>query len=220
MIVFLKKKLLYTIAYAIFLTAGLSLLSQIAKGDLILFFAEHRTDFLNHLFSFFTILGEGVGYFIIFAIALFIRFRYSILMLVTAASVALVANIFKNIFQHPRPKPYFGQLGQDISEIAVAGHRLLESQVSSFPSGHTISGFALFTVLALLSSQKWLQMLCLLTAMMIGISRVYLVYHFLEDVLVGSFLGVFIAYFLAYGHSTLSFDQDKWYNQALLKRKK
>lgn len=202
--VIIKENIVFVIGYAAFLLSGLILLSQIEKGDVIFYFSEHRTPFLNYFFIKMTQLGEGIGYIVFGLIFLFVRYRYTILLGFTVLSVAIVSNFFKWVFSHPRPKPYFAKLGRDISEIAVAGQPLLESQVSSFPSGHTMSGFALFTILALLSKKNIVKILCLIIAILVGISRVYLAHHFLEDILIGSFLGVLIAFMLQYFHLKLN----------------
>lgn len=212
---FIKEKKIYLVLYSIFLFIGIIVLTQIDKGAGIFFFADNRTSFLNQLFSIATQIGEAIGYAIFGFIFLFIRFRYTLLMGATAVTVGIVAAIFKNIFRHPRPKPYFSNLDQDISDIVVAGHPLLESQWSSFPSGHTISGFAFFTVLALLTNSKVLQILALSLAILVGLSRVYLVYHFLEDILLGSFFGILIGIGLVYVHSKVPFITEKWYNKSL-----
>ena len=64
---------------------------------------------------------------------------------------------------------------------------------SSFPSGHTFSAFAIYTFFALVSKQKWVSLLCSLLAIGVGFSRVYLNQHFLEDIYLGSILGVGLA---------------------------
>lgn len=215
-----RQNVYYLIPYSILLVIGIVLLTQIEKGDLIFFFAENRTPFLNQFFGFATKLGEIVGYALFFIVFLFIRYRYSILIGFTALSAGIAAAILKNIFRHARPKPYFGKLGNDISDIAVAGHPLLNSQMSSFPSGHTISAFAFFTVLALFTKSNFLKMLCLILAVFVAISRVYLVHHFLEDVLLGSFIGVLVGFLLHYFHNKVSMTEDKWYNKKITFNKK
>lgn len=213
----IKENIVFVIGYAAFLLGGLILLSQIEKGDVILYFSEHRTPFLNYFFIKMTQLGEGIGYIVFGLIFLFVRYRYTILLGFTVLSVAIVSTFFKWFFSHPRPKPYFAKLGQDIAEIAVAGQPLLESQVSSFPSGHTMSGFAFFTILALLSKKNSIKILCLLLAILVGISRVYLAHHFLEDILMGSFFGVSVAFMLQYFHLKFDFGKDVWWNRNVLK---
>ena len=63
----------------------------------------------------------------------------------------------------------------------------------SFPSGHTTAAFTYFFFFALTQKTNWLKILSLVTAVLVGASRIYLAQHFLEDVVVGSILGVTIA---------------------------
>ena len=70
---------------------------------------------------------------------------------------------------------------------------------NSFPSGHTMSGFALYTIVALLWNQKsWGGLIAVSFAVLTGISRIYLVHHFLEDVVSGAIVGVLIALIIYY----------------------
>lgn len=205
----------YIFPYFLFFMVAIFILLQIEKGDVIFYFADRRTPFWDTFFAVATRIGEVIGYLLFIIIFLFIRFRYSILIASTAVSALIVSTILKNIFRHPRPKPYFGKLGIDISDIAVANHALMNSQVSSFPSGHTISAFAFFTVLALLTKSNSLKIVCLILAVLVGISRIYLVHHFLEDVLVGSFVGISIGFILHYFNSKISTTEDKWFNRQI-----
>jgi undecaprenyl-diphosphatase len=61
---------------------------------------------------------------------------------------------------------------------------------SSFPSGHTASAFAMATIFALYLKRNYLSISLLLTAFLIGYSRIYLGHHFLVDVLVGAIIGI------------------------------
>jgi membrane-associated phospholipid phosphatase len=211
----MKANRFYLIGYFILFSIGICLLTQIEQGDIIFYFSEIRSEGLDMFFKISTALGEAIGYLLAAIIFLFIRFRYSILMGITAASVGISAAILKSIFRHPRPKPYFQELGQDISDIAVSNVPLLESKINSFPSGHTLSGFAFFTVLALITRYKSLKFIFLIIAFFVGLSRVYLVHHFLEDIVFGSFCGVLLAYCLFHFHNKLPYENEKWYNKKL-----
>ncbi len=70
---------------------------------------------------------------------------------------------------------------------------------NSFPSGHTATAFAMFTILALIAKSKATQLYWLLLAVLVGISRMYLAQHFMEDVTAGATIGFvvsLIVYFL------------------------
>lgn len=61
----------------------------------------------------------------------------------------------------------------------------------SFPSGHTASSFAVAMVVILSRCPIYVVEPILFLAMLIGFSRVYLRVHYLTDVVVGLFLGLF-----------------------------
>ena len=65
----------------------------------------------------------------------------------------------------------------------------------SFPSGHTTAAFCIYGVLAVLSGRPVLQWLFFLIAALVGISRIYLLQHFMEDA-VWRLLGTMTAYLL------------------------
>ena len=60
----------------------------------------------------------------------------------------------------------------------------------SFPSGHTTVAFCIFFGLALIIPNKKIGAALIVLASLVGFSRTYLSYHFLMDLVAGSFLGV------------------------------
>jgi undecaprenyl-diphosphatase len=67
----------------------------------------------------------------------------------------------------------------------------------SFPSGHTAAAFSLGITVAL--SVPGLSLICILLAVSVGISRMYLGVHYPTDVLAGSIIGTlssFLFYFI------------------------
>ena len=101
---------------------------------------------------------------------------------------ALIAQILKNLFSMPRPKQFFppGYYPYFIKGVTGIGF-------ASFPSGHTTSIFALATMLAIFSRRRNTKIACLLGAVLVGYSRIYLGQHFLGDVLTGSCIGTITA---------------------------
>jgi membrane-associated phospholipid phosphatase len=63
----------------------------------------------------------------------------------------------------------------------------------SFPSGHTTFAFAFFGFLALNSTKTIFKLLYLFLAVLVALSRIYLLQHFLIDTIVGSMIGFLCA---------------------------
>lgn len=87
-----------------------------------------------------------------------------------------------------RPKLFL----QDFELHFVEGVKILSHH--SFPSGHAATAFSMFLLLALLNRKSYLGIFFCISAVIVGVSRIYLAQHFLLDVLVGSVFGVAITY--------------------------
>ncbi|MCB0642659.1 MAG: phosphatase PAP2 family protein [Phaeodactylibacter sp.] len=209
--------------FGLFLMASGLLLLKIDTGDLILWCSDHRTILGNVFFRFGTRMGEEVIYLVLFIGALFIRFRYSILLLLTGFSVSLLSYLTKTFFQHPRPSLFFKKL-DILDHINLVEGVELYSGGTSFPSGHTMSAFALYGLLAfLVRDKRWAGLFFFAMALMVGFSRIYLVQHFLKDIYVGSVFGVAIALTLYLMDQRFFQQETHWLNQSipsLLRRKR
>jgi membrane-associated phospholipid phosphatase len=147
-----------------------------------------HTFYLDTFFQNYTLLGDGV-----FSIAVFL-----VLLLAERAALAMqvitgylfsgiVSQVLKQVIHAPRPHaiitntyPYF------IDGITHTG-------MTSFPSGHTTSVFALAVLLALNTPDKRISLIYLVTAIITGYSRIYLGQHFLADVVAGALIGILSA---------------------------
>ena len=91
--------------------------------------------------------------------------------------------VLKQMARRPRP-------------CALAPHAwatLLPPDQVSFPSGHTMTAFAVITPLLLWSPEMALGLL--FCALSVAASRIVLGMHFLSDVVAGAALGVLVGYF-------------------------
>jgi membrane-associated phospholipid phosphatase len=115
-------------------------------------------------------------------------------------SVMLISYLLKFLFSHPRPGAFANESWYRDGLILVEGV-VPYSAMTSFPSGHTMSAFALAIGLVyLFKLNRGLWIFPLVGAVIVGISRVYLVQHFLKDVLAGSLLGVLIGLIIVWLH--------------------
>ena len=173
---------------------GATLLFFTKKGDLIFFFSDHRTAFGDFFFTYFTKMGEEIMYLVVtLSLLYFIKPRnylYLVYIGGIAATVALLSYSLKAYFRHARPGLYFDRNGL-LDEIVKVSDVALHGGLSSFPSGHTMSGFALYAFVAfVIPKKKWMGVFLFFVALFVGISRMYLVQHFLQDVFLGGILGV------------------------------
>ena len=146
----------------------------------------YHTPVLDTIFRYVTKLGEGFPVYLGVALLLF-NWRKGLYVLLGQGVTCIVTQILKFAFAHPRPAVFFEKMGADLPETVVGV--TLRRGMNSFPSGHTSAAFALFTCLALMTPRKWTPRWRVL-AWATAYSRIYLSQHFLEDILLGSVIGL------------------------------
>lgn len=170
------------------LVGGLSFLFY-KQGTEILFFNRHHNPQRDFVFVFITRLAEWQFLTFIGIVLLVIRFKYFFVYLINIALVSIVIGFLKiNIFpDRIRPSLFFnGQYKLHFAE----GIPVLT--VYSFPSGHTAAAFAVFFLLAIYVKRTWISIVFFCMAVLVGISRIYLMEHFWIDVYFGSLIGMLI----------------------------
>ena len=145
-------------------------------------------------FKYFTHLGDGAFCISVGILLMFWSRAKGILILISYAVSGILAQLIKNFGfpREPRPAEYFSRMMNLLH--TVSGVEL--SHWNSFPSGHTTSAFAFFALIAVWVKHPMLKFLCLLCAVTVAFSRMYLLQHFLVDVYVGSLLGTITAWVL------------------------
>ncbi len=190
----------YFIGFGLLLLTGLAVLWSIEQGDESMWCSQHRTTWADVLFKYGTRLGEGLTFGVLALLFLWVRFGTALFIGTTGIIVMLLSAASKKIFAHPRPLSYFNQMDMADQLSFVEGVRIYGG-ATSFPSGHTMAAFALYTFLALVLPRKQGVALVLLgIAVLVGLSRIYLIQHFLKDVLFGAVLGVGVALLCHYWH--------------------
>lgn len=139
-------------------------------------------------FTYVTYLGDGAFFAIVLVSMLFRSYRWTVKCLISFLLTTLVAQGLKRLVFPDSLRPVKFYEGSGLSFHTVEGVAL--HSFNSFPSGHATSAFALFCLLALIVRNKRWGAVFLVFATLAAYSRVYLFQHFVEDVYVGSLLGV------------------------------
>jgi membrane-associated phospholipid phosphatase len=169
---------------------GLGMVVFIPKSTIHLMINRLYSEPADHIFEYFTWLGDGVSITILCILLLAWNRREGMIVSIACIAASLIAQFLKQIVfpGTPRPLLYFDNL-QRMDEL----HRVKwieDAFLNSFPSGHTTAAFAFFCALCIIIyKHRVLHMLFFLLALGIGYSRIYLSQHFLTDVLMGSFIG-------------------------------
>lgn len=177
---------LYLFIVFVVLGGGLTLFSE--KTAIVLFINHHLSHpVLDVFFKYWTYFGDGLIYAILLIIGIAIRYYYAILFAATAIIQTAFVHIFKQWLFKGAPRP-LGILPEETLHL-VNGVDVHHS--NSFPSGHTATAFSVFFLLAIITgNNKWASLACFFIALLVGISRVYLLQHFFIDIYFGAIFGV------------------------------
>lgn len=164
-------------------------------GDEIIALNPLRSEPLNSIFEFFTWCGEPWTWFVAGIVLLLLgKYRFAVLIAAAGLITIPLSYVSKDKIGTSRPATYFADTGKMEEVVTVPGVELNLGQ-TSFPSGHTMSAFGLCGLLALMNESRqrlWLLFLALM-AIFVGISRIFLVQHFMVDVLGGALLGTAVS---------------------------
>jgi len=172
------------------------------KGDFLMWLARHRHPAWDHYFYYVTQLGEPIGFVVIGLWLWWSSWRKMIFVPILGGAATLVAYLLKRFFEHERPVLFLNRIGWDGPMNVLDYH--MHTGHKSFPSGHSMAAWALFGYLALVGNRPWLNALCLVLAVSVSVSRVYLMVHFLQDVVAGSAIGLALAVGAWYLHERWS----------------
>jgi len=175
------------VAFGIYLTVS-------SHGDFVLWLNDRHTAIGDVFFKYWTYVGDG---FLLGAVALiFLLTNYY------RFNVMLIAIVLQTIFVHlfkqwlwagePRPKTFFAEQIDQLNFVEGVVVRSFDS----FPSGHTASAFTLCFFLMLTTKKIGVQIFLFVAAVLVGISRVYILQHFARDIFFGAIFGI-IAVLLA-----------------------
>jgi membrane-associated phospholipid phosphatase len=180
----------FLIPYSLFAFGAIVFLILSEKGNEVLMINSLSNPMLDRFFLIITNIGVG-GFAVIVALLLMLfNFKWSFLTLLSIAWTGLFTFIFKRIFFVSEPRPlhyfYYADFPRFIHEAPLIYY-------NSFPSGHTMTTFALCFIICWLSGNAKAGVVLFFMAFVVGLSRIYLLQHFGADVLAGSALGILAA---------------------------
>lgn len=196
-----------------FLVCTICVIITKKESSLLLINSLH-TPLLDFIYKYITYLGEGYYFLVIIIVLGLIRFKYFFQGIILFLSSGAITQIIKNLLNAPRPIKYLS----DISNLNFVDGVDVYSW-GSFPSGHTTSAFTIFLYFSFLVYNKYLKFLFFVIAVNVGISRIYLVQHFLIDVWAGSLIGVITTtYIYSILENSQSLNNSRWYNYSFLRK--
>lgn len=185
---------LFTYATLLLLLLGVAALFYWNKEQIFLALNNRHTDVADVILKYFSDIGDGI-FMAALGVILFLvgKRKLGLLLVLSFLLSGLLAQSIKRIEQRPRPGAYFKQP----ERIHRVDDKLLKGN-NSFPSGHTTTAFATFSLLAFATRNKVVQLFFFAIALLVGYSRIYVGAHFAEDVLAGAALGFISSYFLCW----------------------
>jgi membrane-associated phospholipid phosphatase len=182
-----KRPAYFYILFIPFLILGGVAMYMTRKPDLFLEINRHYSPIADVFFFWNTSLGNGIV-FIVFCLVVFWRnIGYGILSLITFTLSAIIPQFLKKVIFPDVVRPFKFFQG-DPSMHWVEGVEL--HSMNSFPSGHSVSIFALAFLATMLVKNKAWGLLFAFIAIITAYSRVYLAQHFFEDIYAGGCIGV------------------------------
>ena len=117
--------------------------------------------------------------------------KYIVGVLLTLLSTQVVVNLLKFSFGRARPSI---TVSPDKFYGLIKNSAFFETDYASFPSGHTITVWGTIWILSfLLIKNRHIKILLFVLGFLVGVSRVYLVYHWTTDIIASIVISYFIA---------------------------
>lgn len=162
----------------------------IPKGTDVLLINGAHHEISDRFFTFITYGGDGKVFIPLVILLLFVRFSYTLVAVTAWIGHGLICSLLKRLVFPAMLRPA-GTLDHDVLYFVpnVDVHTAY-----SFPSGHTATAFCVAILIALLFRKRIAFFMAIAFALIVAYSRVYLLQHFLVDVVAGAFIGTVVAF--------------------------
>jgi len=179
---------------------------QIIDENILFYIQEHlKSPALDRVMVFITSLGNAGFFWIVVAFLLMLQKRYQKcgISLICAISIAMFFSddLLKPLFDRVRPCNNFPEIA-----LLIPG-----PHSPSFPSGHTLVGFASATILYYYHHQ--FGVVGFILASLIAYSRLYLFVHYPTDILGGIVFGISTSLILIYWLNKVYHDLDNGFTK-------
>jgi membrane-associated phospholipid phosphatase len=185
----------FMLVYVLFLAYFGYLQLQFSQAEMFLAINSLHSPRLDMFFYYITYLGDGLFFVLIIIIAAFFRYSAALLGLIIFLLSGLAAQVLKRFVFEDSLRP-FAKLADDFDLHRVPG--VEQVMTLSFPSGHTVTAFALAFFLTSLLERRYVGWLMAILAVLVAYSRVYLGQHYMVDVYVGSMIGLGVSMLCVY----------------------
>lgn len=174
------------ILYYLFLAAGTFILFLTEKGEFLIWLNSHHTTVFDIFFKYWTHLGDGLIFAALIVFFLLTSyFRAILLIIAVITQTVMVQGLKRFVFDEiVRPGSFFSNFESFHHVSGVEIHHF-----NSFPSGHTATAFTVAVLLSLFYHNRYLTVVLMSMAILVGLSRIYLLQHFYIDVYFGSVIG-------------------------------
>lgn len=183
----------FLVGLSIYTIAGSLIYFSFGKEGAHKLINSYHTPYLDLAFKYITHIGHGMVPVILFHLLLLVRYSWALGLGVSSLVMGIVVQTLKrSVFAGDhRPAMFFPDGGlPHIEGVELMLHH-------SFPSGHSATAFCVCLMLALFIKQKWASRFLAIVALLAAFSRVYISQHFIQDTIVGSWIGLILA-FLGY----------------------
>lgn len=179
----------FLVGLSIYSIVGAILYYGLGKEEAHQFINSYHTPYLDLAFKNITHIGHGFVPIAVFHILLLVRYSWALGLGISSLFMGVIVQTLKrSVFAgYHRPAMFFKDGGlPTIDGVDLMLHH-------SFPSGHSATAFCVCLMIAFFIKEKWTSYFFAVLALLIAFSRVYISQHFIQDTVVGSWIGLILA---------------------------